>query len=87
MTPVTSTYQHNNTAPTGIPPRQRDSAETGADSPVGATLSRPAFLAGQTPNMHPNDHIQDDIQAFRPLGERQHIAKGNSTGILVIRPP
>ena len=87
MTPLTSTYRHKNTAPTGIPPRLEDSAKPEVPVPGGATLSRPGFLAGQTPNIHPIDHRRDGIHAIRPHGARQHIVKGNSKGILGIRPP
>ena len=78
MTPMTSTYQHNNTAPTGIPARLGDSAKREVHVSGEATLSRPAFLAGQTPDMHLNDHVQDGFQAIWPPVARQHITKRNS---------
>ena len=86
MTPMTSTYQHNNTAPTGIPARLGDPAKREVHVSGEATLSRPSFLAGQTPNLHLYDHVRDGFQAIRPLAVRQHTSKGNPIGIRIVTP-
>lgn len=67
MTPMASTYLHNNIAPTDIPLRLGDSAGREVHVPGEATLSRPSFLPGQTPNMHLHDRVQDGFRSIRPV--------------------
>jgi len=51
----------------GISPRLGDSAKREVRAPGEATLSRPSFLAGQTPDMHLYDDVQDGFRSIRPV--------------------